>query len=435
MGGTVFFQELNPNTQYNIKLELPGLHKLSGATSASAVTKPLTELLTFEAAPGSEGGSVRLELVVKDEATEPETWTLAYGKTGETPQQIQFSGHSVQLSGLEAGAEYSFTLLPGEELYLSGKTETGFTPLPTVEASELRLEKMENGEALLRWNCGRELPESWSLRCADPEGKELPVEIQPPVSGETGWLCGAVIPNLVPDTSYSVTLSAPGLAAPLSLELRDDVITVTGFAAEATADGLSLRWAANREPAAGWRVLASFGDGQQIEELVQGDQCLMAVLPDTDYSLTLEAADGSSVTGSNTASIRSQYDRRFVQMGLDRGTTLGTYYTPDKEDWSFSDLGGGTIRYRHSDRITFVVTAGGSPVDSGESVTALYVIQKASGETVNVQSEKLIWNEMWNNGRWYGQIPWLPEEPGSYSFSVYVNSQRMGSIPFTLVGE
>ena len=435
VGGTAFFQDLNPNTQYNIKLELPGLHKLSGATSASAVTKPLTELLTFEATPGSEGGSVRLELVVKDEATEPETWTLAYGKTGETPQQTRFSGHSVQLSGLEAGVEYSFTLLPGEDLYLSGKTETVFTPLPTVEASELRLEKIENGEALLRWNCGRELPESWSLRCTDPEGKELPAEIQPPVSGETGWLCGAVIPNIVPDTSYSVTLSAPGLAVPLSLELRDDVITVTGFAAEATADGLSLRWAANREPAAGWRVLASFGDGQQIEELVQGDQCLMAVLPDTDYSLTLEAADGSSVTGSNTASIRSQYDRRFVQMGLDRGTTLGTYYTPDKEEWSFSDLGGGTIRYRHSDRITFVVTAGGSPVDSGEPVTALYVIQKADGETVNVQSEKLIWNEMWNNGRWYGQIPWLPEEPGSYSFSVYVNSQRMGSIPFTLVGE
>ena len=435
VGGTVFFQDLNPNTQYNIKLELPGLHKLSGATSASAVTKPLTELLTFEAAPGSEGGSVRLELVVKDEATEPETWTLAYGKTGETPQETRFSGHSFQLSGLEAGAEYTFTLLPGQELYLSGKTETVFTPLQSVEASELRLEKIENGEALLRWNCTTELPVSWALRCTGPDGKELPVEIQPPVSGEEGWLCSAAIPNIVPDTAYTVTLSAPGLGAPLSLELRDDIITVSEFSAEATGDGLSLRWTASREPAAGWRVVAAFGDGQQIEELVQGNQCLMAVLPDTDYSLRLEAADGSTVTGSNTASVRSQYDRRFVQMGLDRGTTLGTYYTPDKEEWSFSDLGGGTIRYRHSDRITFVVTAGGRPVDSSDAVTVLYVVQKASGETVNVRTEKLIWNEMWRNGRWYGQIPWLPEEPGSYSFSVYVNSQRMGSIPFTLVGE
>ena len=43
----------------------------------------MTELLRFEALPGSDPDSVRLELGVKDEATEPAFWTLRWGKTGE----------------------------------------------------------------------------------------------------------------------------------------------------------------------------------------------------------------------------------------------------------------------------------------------------------------------------------------------------------------
>lgn len=433
VGGIAFFEGLNPDTQYSIHVELPGLHKLSGATTASAVTKPLTEILTFDAGAGDEDGSVRLDLVLKEGAEEPETWTLAYGKTGETPATISFSGHSIQLTGLEEGAEYTFTLLPGDSLFLAGKTETDFTVPRHVEASELHLEKLEGGRAELSWLCSTEPPARWNLNCTDESGKEMTVEIGTPVEAEDGWRFSAVIPNIQPDTTYSVQLSAEGLGKPLTLELRDDIITVTGFAAEATGDGLALRWAANREPEAGWRIVAAFGADQRIENVVHGDQYLMAVVPDTEYTLTLEAADGSTVTGSNTASIRSQYDRRFVQMGLDRGTTLGTYYTPDKEDWSFSDLGGGTIRYTHEDKITFVVTAGGWPVDSDETVGVLYLVHKASGELVDVHQDSLVWNEMWNNGRWAGQVPWLPEEPGSYTFSVYVKSQRIGTIPFTLL--
>ena len=113
----------------------------------------------------------------------------------------------------------------------------------------------------------------------------------------------------------------------------------------------------------------------------------------------------------------------------------GTYYTPNKEEWGFSDLGGGTVRFRHDDSITFVITAGGWPVNSTEEVNVLFVIRSASTEAVvNVQQAKLVWNDMWNGGnRWMGQIPWLPETPGSYTFTVMINSQHVGKIGFTLV--
>ena len=121
-------------------------------------------------------------------------------------------------------------------------------------------------------------------------------------------------------------------------------------------------------------------------------------------------------------------------MGLTEKTTIGTYYTPDKAEWTYADLGGGTIRYRHSDKITFLITAGGWPVDSAEAVTVHYVVRDArTDEVVNVRQEKLAWNEMWDGNRWAGQITWLPETPGEYTFAVLINSQRVGAIPFTLI--
>jgi len=64
----------------------------------------------------------------------------------------------------------------------------------------------------------------------------------------------------------------------------------------------------------------------------------------------------------------------------------------------------------------------------------MYVVREAATEkVVNLQTETLVWNEMWDGNKWAGQIPWLPETPGSYTFSVYLNGQRLGTIPFTLL--
>lgn len=435
INGVVYFKDLNPNTQYSLRVELPGLHKLSGETTATAVTKSLTEILAFEAGPGSQAGSVRLDMMVREGAPEPAFWTLSYGKEGQEPTVVQFAGYSYQLDGLENGETYTFTLLETDNLFLSGETSASYTPLQAVEASELKLESLRDGEALLSWICASDLPERWSLSCTDPDGKEMPVELQEAVETEEGWYCSAVIPNIQPDIGYNVKLTATGLYAPLTLNLKDDVITLESFTGTATAEGLALSWSASREPAAGWLITASFGDGLQIRETVksESDSCVLAVVPDTDFTVTIVPADGSSLSGENSLTLRSQYLQRFVQMGLDRRTTIGTYYTPDKEEWSFSDLGGGTVRFRHDDKITFVITAGGWPVDSDKVVTAQYLVQDGSTKKIlDVQTEKLVWNEMWQGDRWMGQIPWLPETPGAYIFTVQVNSQHMGSIRFTL---
>ncbi len=434
--GVAVFKDLNPNTQYNLKVQLPGLHKLSGETGATVTTKARTEILSFEAVPGSVDGSVRLNIRVKDDGAAPPFWTVRCAKAEDAQTEGLYAGQSFEIDGLETGKTYVFTLVEGDNLYLSGETSVSFTPTRSIEAAGLKLDSLQNGEARLSWRCASDLPEAWTLICADAEGKELPVELhEAEAAEEGGWLITAAVPGIAPETSYTVTLTAPGLAAPLTLEFRDDAITLEDFGGEATANGLSLHWTASREPEAGWRVTAAHGEDWSVEDVVTGNSCVLAVLPDTDYTVTIERADGGSLEGNASFKTRSKYSQRFTQLGLTTKTTIGTYYTPDKENWSFSDLGGGTVRYKHDDRITFVITAGGWPADSSETVTAHYVVNDANtGAVVNVQQEKLVWNELWNGGnRWMGQIPWLPETPGAYTFTVYLNSQRVGTIRFTLV--
>lgn len=436
--GTAVFDGLNPNTQYQIRLELPGLHKLTGRTTAIASTKALTEILSFRALPDVGADSVRLELALKDESTAPAFWTLQYGKKGQEPTELQFAGNSCRVTELEKGETYIFTLIPSDKLYLAGEIRTEYTTVEPVEASDLKLDGIREGAAQLSWHCKSDLPDSWELSCTDAEGTELAVQIQEATAAEEGgWRCGAVVSGLVRDVEYTVLLKAPGIAEPLTMTLRDAGIQLSNFAGEAVLEGLALHWSADRAPAGGWRITAAFGEGKTLEALVRGESCVMAVLPDTDYTVTITPADGSSVIGENSLQLRSLEDRRFSQMGVDKaGTTLGLYYRPEQDAYTYGDLDlTGTVSFGKKDSVSFGVVAGGWPDESDVDVTVHYVVRDAgTGEVVTVVQEVRPWNTLWESNHFVGDLSreWLPDTPGSYTFTIYVNSQRFGTIGFTL---
>ena len=184
----------------------------------------------------------------------------------------------------------------------------------------------------------------------------------------------------------------------------------------------------------GWIVTAAYGEGGTLETPVVGDSALIPAAPDTDYRFTLSAADGTKLSGTVETTARTLSYPRFSGRGVgSRGITLGTYNDPGVEDLSTANLGGGTVQYRPGERIVFQVGVPGSPEDSADQVTALYVIRTATGAVVDARGEQLVWNEMWNNRRWTGYIPWLPETAGSYSFSVYADGMLLGTINFTML--
>ena len=434
--GTAVFTGLNPGTQYSLQVELEGLHRLSGVTSCVAATMPETEILTFSAAAGSQEGSALLTLVVRDESAEPETWTVLYGAEDGQTQTWSFSGHSTQIDGLTVGSAYTFTLQGSETLYLTGETSVSFTPEPGILADTLQLAEVEKNAATVRWHCGENLPEEWILSCTDPAETPLPITAQEPEQTDDGWLCTARIENFVPGTGYLVKVGAAGLFQGLSLEIPDTLIYVDSFTAELSENGILLNWKANRNPEAGWLITGSFGEGEdmQLAETATGGSLLLAsAIPDVTYSFVLRPADGSRIEGVTAAEIKTNEAERFERLGVKgKGTTIGMYDTPDKEDWTFWELGDGTVKLTPESRITVVITAGGWPEKSDETLEILWVVRNEDRSVRDLRRAELAWNEMWNQNRWMADMPYVPEEEGSYTLTVYAGGLRLGTIGFTV---
>ena len=288
--------------------------------------------------------------------------------------------------------------------------------------------------AVVSWRCPTELPEKWDLTCTDPDGVTLPVTVNPEQLDENSYYCSASVSGVIPGVPYTLRLTALGMFQPITLEIKDETVYMNGIEAEAGEGWLELRWSPSREPAGGWIATAA-AEGDEPQEIpVTEDSCRFPVLPELDYVLTVRTADGSTVDGETSVSIRSKSTGRFGSYGVSTsGATIGTYNTPTKEDWTVDDLKGGTVRFHHDDSITFLVTVKGNIQEVDEEITIHYVIRDNSGNIVHTDRVTAAWNSLWNNRQWYDQIPWLPETPGKYSFTVYLNGQRIGTINFTLI--
>ena len=432
--GAASFTGLNPGTQYTLKVSLEGLHKVSGATSVTAATKPRAEILTFTATDGTEAGMVLLDLVVKDENTEPASWTLGYTREGGEEKTVTFTGHQCQLNGLEPGASYRFRLIETGDLYLAGQLETALTLLREVKVEDLQLDQVRDGTALISWNCPTELPEKWELTCTDPDGMSLPVTVNPAQLNENSYYCSAVIENVVPGVNYTLRLTALGMFQPLSLEMADLAVYLNGLEAQTEPGFVTLTWSPSRVPEGGWVVTAVTAGDEPLELSVEENSCRICVLPDADYELTLRAADGSAINGEASVTVHTRDAQRISLYGVSgSGTTIGTYQTPTKENWTASDLRGGTVRYHSDDSITFLVSVRTNPQDVADEVTVHYVVRDNSGNVLHTDRVTAAWNSLWQGRQWYDQIPWLPETAGRYSFTTYINGQRVGTINFTIL--
>lgn len=303
-----------------------------------------------------------------------------------------------------------------------------------VKADSLSLEAFRDGSAYLSWNCTTDLPDQWILTCSDAAGQTLPVEVFDDQMKEMSFYCTAAIRDVVPGTPYTVELYAVGMSEPLTLEILDSAYYVENFTAAMEDGEIALSWDADREPPEGWTVTVTYGtDLEEVLE-VSGAGCSIPALPETAYTFTLAVASEAEIRGETTATVTTPAAERFTDLGIQAtGTTIGTYYTPTKENWTEKDLGGGTVRFKSDDSITFRIAVGSSPDESDEEVHIQYVIRDGSGRLVHVEERDAVWNTLWDGRQWMEQIPWLPETPGSYSFTVLVNGKRMGTINFTLI--
>ncbi len=289
--GVAVFRQLDPQTRYSIRLEISGKHKLTGMTTTSFTTASLTKILDLTAKIGPEDGSVLLSFGV--EGTDSKNWTVTYSARGVDPKNISFSGHSVVITELMIGAEYTFTLRPEADLYIAGQSSVQFTASQIIFAQNLSVPIYGGGSLTVSWNAPEGVSvESWTVRCYNESGYDKTLTV-------SGTSC--TFTELDHSTACTVEVFAAGMNQCEYITVAPDPLYISAYHFDA-ADGqkLQLRWSfTGAAPAGGWILQFSI-NGTESEMLCSDSVALLPATAGGVYFITLLAADGTTVYGGTT---------------------------------------------------------------------------------------------------------------------------------------
>ncbi len=286
--GVAVFHDLDPQTRYNIRVSISGRHKLTGKTTASFTTASQTLIQNLIAAIGPDDGSVLLSFSVEGKDTD--NWTVTYSALGVPEKSLSFSGHSVTVSDLVIGAEYTFTLSSGDDVYLAGQTSVRFVASSIVFAQDLTIPFCGNGKLTAVWNTPEGITVSgWIVRCYNENGYDE-------TRSTTETSCS--FEGLDLRTGYTVEVFAAGMNQCVYTTIAANPIQITSAHFDATEPGvLRFTWTfSGSAPDGGWIVTYAIGESS-YEMNCSDPLALLAAVPGESYTLTLKAADGSPVFG------------------------------------------------------------------------------------------------------------------------------------------
>ncbi len=421
--GVVTFSDLVPGSQYIISLEPEGFHKLVGTTSVTYSTPAETKLMHLTAVTGQEAGSAILSFGV--EGRDSESWTLTYAAEGIEPQNVTFTGHTVTVTGLTVGTEYTFTLTAPEDVLLVGENVITHTASDLVQASDLAPAGYENGVLTVTWTAPEGV-DHWIVRCFDDAGYDQLQE----VTGNT-----ASFEDVTEGSKYTVEVTAANQTLAVRSEITAELSAVSGFTAELTGSMVELSWntAASDTP---WTIECSV-DGQVLQILTpEGNTATYGpVAPGTAYTFAIKAANVSADMPAATATLETAAPGKFSANKLSSDSIIVELFdVPSKSGWNYGTL----LRAKEKDSfkaggqlaLLYTVTKPYS-FDSAEFET-IFVIRSEDGKLVSTSARTRSWDDMWDNGYCTETVSSLPADTGSYTLSIYIENGLLAELPFTI---
>ena len=421
--GVVTFSDLVPGSQYIISLEPEGFHKLVGTTSVTYSTPAETKLMHLTAVTGQEAGSAILSFGV--EGRDSESWTLTYAAEGMEPQSVTFTGHTVTVTGLTVGTEYTFTLTAPEDVLLVGENVITHTASDLVQASDLAPAGYEGGVLTVTWTAPEGV-DHWIVRCFDDAGYDQLQE----VTGNT-----ASFEGVTEGSKYTVEVTAANQTLAVRSEITAELSAVSGFTAELTGSMVELTWntAASDTP---WTIECSV-DGQVLQILTpEGSTATYGpVAPGTAYTFAIKAANVSADMPAATATLETAAPGKFSANKLDSDSIIVELFdVPSKSNWNYGTL----LRAKEKDSfkaggqlaLLYTVTKPYS-FDSAEFET-IFVIRSEDGKLVSTSAHTRSWDDMWDNGYCTETVSNLPADTGSYTLSIYIENGLLAELPFTI---
>lgn len=433
---TASFTDLLADTVYNIDLQIDGFHKLTGETATVFTTDANLKVVSFSSVAGPEDGSVVLNFTVDGE--EPDEWSVICTAEGEKDIRQTFSGHSVTITGLTVGKIYNVSLVPGDNLTLSGSSSIDVMAPRLILAENITVSTNNGSDMTISWNApGDVIVDRWDVRCYNIQGFE---------SQFTVAESKAIIPGVDLSTGYTIEVTASGMTQPARATISKNPITVDSFnianEQDPTLPELEISWDyTGNAPKGNWLLLYSV-DGASIPQVIKCEDASAVIsprIPGAKYKFIIQAADGTSVLNS-VYSYECPETTPFEQHRLSAETvTAQLLKTPETEKWRYETISDSdfTDTFVSGDKISVVLRAESPFYLPGSETRILYVYRDTHGNVISdvIYQEKVYWKDIWSGGdAKTGElnIPTAPTKSGSYVLDIYIDGMTMASVPLTI---
>lgn len=417
MNGKATFENLVPNTAYNIKVVTDGFHRLTGNTATAYSTPAQTNIVQFSAVTGSEDGSVILGFTV--EGPDEGQWSIVYSTPGETEQTVIIPSRMVTLTGLTVGKEYTFRLFSDTNLYVTGTNEIKFTASKLIYAEDLMVTSFLDGKMAVSWNAPEDSSVTqWTVRCYNDDDYNETI-----ITSDTS----ALFENLDHEYNYTVEVTAAGMSVSQRTFVAKNALTASDFQVDhSDPNKLKLNWTVNSDADEdGWLLLYTI-DGAKTQYSVTCDGAsavVEGVVPGATYEFTLQDSSGTAV-------LCAPY-----QYCVPEAETFSGYKVT-AEDMKCQLYKSSDVIYTDtfdsSDRIYMRVTLGKRRSYSDDDILILFVTRDSEGNVIFNSNTTLKWNNLWTSRECILAIPYTPDEPGAYSICIYFNGQFITEEPYTI---
>ena len=425
------FSGLLADTEYVVRVQIAGLHKLTGKTSANYFTPDKTTISNLTALTGTTAGTTIISFVL--DGPDSPSWQLFYSTAGEDEQVITFSGNSVTLEGLVVGAEYDIRIVPETELYLSGETQLSFVASNVVLAEDLAIVSLKDNYLVASWKIPEnEFVDGWRITCTGGDGYTKTITTNNPI---------VTFSELDHTKGYTVEVTAVGQSVSQKVSVGENAITVSNIEIDLSTVGqIKLIWDSTRLPVNGWTVTYTI-EGQNISFDVSSDEnhaTIIPALPESHYSFQIKANDNSPVVHApaecTTASAKN-FKQEFGGYSVSRtNLSFGMCKTPNKENWNHNDVPNSayTQVFKSGDKASFVIFLNRVYGISYEMIYTTFAFYDSEGSLVDVAVSAAAWSDMWYKNYCEMDIPVMPQDPGAYTVKIYFNGQYVTTQSFSI---
>ena len=429
VNGKATFTDLAPDSAYTIEVLIKGFHRLTGDTSKAYTTPVRTTIMDFSAVTGSQNGSAILRFTV--EGLDAENWIISYFADGEEKQEIGFSGHILEVSGLTVGKEYTFEIAPVDSLYIYGETTLKYVASNIVLADDLVISGIQNGKLTVNWASPADTDvASWTVHCYNDKNYDKTIVTDS---------CTAEFDGIKTEDPYTVEVTAAGMSTNQRAFVKENAIPISDFNVISTTPTQTLlSWKpADGVTTANW-VLQYSADDSPICEIAGSAEPNLEIgslVPGATYRFELFTAEGASTVGGVLyyhVPTASEFDNYGITKSV---IELQMCKTPAKSNWNRYNLLDSDYKteFAVGEKASFLIHLKSSYNTSSDLVTTMYVIRNVEGKIVLVSATSDTWTNMWYRNYGEFDIPALPDAAGSYSVSVFFDGALAGVQSFTIV--